>query len=194
MIEVVEGTVVELTPTHAVVNVNGMGYFIHISLNAFEKLQGKKQLRLLTYLSVKEDSHTLYGFYDALERSIFIHLISVSGIGTSTARMILSSLNHNDLIGAIINGNVPLLKSIKGIGPKAAQRMILELKDKMTKLGGDLSPLSNTNHNHFNEALEALQALGFGRLAAEKAVLKTSKELGDDATTENLIKNSLKIL
>lgn len=194
MIEFVEGTVEELTPTHAVINVNGLGYFVHISLNAYERLQGKKQLKLLTYLSVKEDSHTLYGFYDAMERTLFIHLISVSGIGTATARMILSSLNHNDLIGAIINGNVPLLKSIKGIGPKAAQRMILELKDKMTKLGGDLTSSNISNHNQFNEALEALQALGFGRLAAEKAVLKISKDLGDTATTENLIKNSLKIL
>lgn len=194
MIEFVEGTVEELTPTHAVINVNGLGYFVHISLNAYERLQGKKQLKLLTYLSVKEDSHTLYGFYDAMERTLFINLISVSGIGTATARMILSSLNHNDLIGAIINGNVPLLKSIKGIGPKAAQRMILELKDKMTKLGGDLTSSNISNHNQFNEALEALQALGFGRLAAEKAVLKISKDLGDTATTENLIKNSLKIL
>ena len=194
MIEFVEGSVEVLTPTHAVINVNGMGYFVHISLNAYEHLQGKKQLRLLTYLSVKEDSHTLYGFYDALERTIFLHLISVSGIGTATARMILSSLNHNDLIGAIINGNVPLLKSIKGIGPKAAQRMILELKEKMTKLGGEVSSAGTSTHNQFNEALEALQALGFGRLAAEKAILKISKELGNEATTEKLIKNSLKIL
>lgn len=194
MIEFVEGKVEELTPTHAVINVQGMGYFVHISLHAYEKLQGQKTLKLLTYLSVKEDSHTLYGFFNTLERSIFLHLISVSGIGTSTARMILSSLNHNDLIGAIINGNVPLLKSIKGIGPKAAQRMILELKDKMTKLGGDVTATHLSKNNHFNEALEALQALGFGRLAAEKAILKISKELGDSATTESLIKNSLKIL
>ncbi|MFT5724254.1 MAG: Holliday junction DNA helicase RuvA [Bacteroidia bacterium] len=194
MIEFLEGNVEELSPTHAVINVNGMGYFVHISLNAYEHLQGKKQLRLLTYLSVKEDSQTLYGFYDALERSIFIHLISVSGIGTTTARMILSSLNHKDIIGAIINGNVPLLKSIKGIGPKAAQRMILELKDKMTKLGGDISTTGISNNTNLNEALEALQALGFSRLAAEKAVLKISKDLGAGATTENLIKNSLKIL
>jgi holliday junction DNA helicase RuvA len=194
MIEFVEGTVEELTPTHAVINVNGMGYFVHISLNAFEKLRDKKQLRLLTYLAVKEDSHTLYGFYNALERTMFIHLISVSGIGTATARMILSSLNHNDLIGAIINGNVPLLKSIKGIGPKAAQRMILELKDKMTKLGAQVSTLGASTNNQINEALEALQALGFGRLAAEKAIIKISKDLGPNSSTENLIKNSLKIL
>ncbi|MFT5479099.1 MAG: Holliday junction DNA helicase RuvA [Bacteroidia bacterium] len=194
MIEFVDGNVEVLTPTHAVINVNGMGYFVHISLHAYEQLQGKKQLRLLTYLSVKEDSQTLYGFHNAMERSIFINLISVSGIGTSTARMILSSLNHNDLIGAIINGNVPLLKSIKGIGPKAAQRMILELKEKMTKLGGDISSNSVSINSHFNEALEALLALGFGRLAAEKAILKISKEMGAEASTENLIKNSLKIL
>ncbi|MBO6518293.1 MAG: Holliday junction branch migration protein RuvA [Bacteroidia bacterium] len=194
MIEFLEGTVDEMAPTHAVINVNGVGYFAHISLNAYERLNGKKQLRLLTYLSIKEDSHTLYGFYDHTERTIFLHLISVSGIGPTTARMILSSLNHNEIIGAILNGNVALLKSIKGIGPKAAQRMILELKDKMGKIGGGVSASSSPELSNINEALEALQALGFARNAAEKAILKISKELGDSATTENLIKNSLKLL
>jgi Holliday junction DNA helicase RuvA len=194
MIEFLEGQVEEISPTHLVIQVNGIGYFVHISLNAYEHLSGKKQLRILTHQSIKEDSHTLYGFYNHTERSIFRHLISVSGIGPSTARMILSSLNQNDIIGAILNGNVPLLKSIKGIGPKAAQRMILELKDKIGKLGGDITTTANNSNTAINEALEALQALGFARTAAEKALLRTSKDLGGDATTESLIKNSLKLL
>ena len=194
MIEFIEGSVHELSPTHVVISANGVGYFIHISLYAYEHFQGKKQLQILTHLAIKEDSHTLFGFHNSKERTLFRHLISVSGIGTSTARMILSSLNQNDIIGAIINSNVPLLKSIKGIGPKAAQRMILELKDKMSKIGGDPSAYLIGNHNNINEALEALMALGFARNAAEKAVIKTSKDLGDDATTESLIKNSLKLL
>ncbi len=194
MIEFLEGQVEEISPTHLVIQVNGIGYFVHISLNAYEHLSGKKQLRILIHQSIKEDSHTLFGFYNHTERSIFRHLISVSGIGPSTARMILSSLNQNDIIGAILNGNVPLLKSIKGIGPKAAQRMILELKDKIGKLGGDITTTANATNTAINEALEALQALGFARAAAEKALLRTSKDLGGDATTESLIKNSLKLL
>ena len=194
MIEFLEGKVEEISPTHVVINANGVGYFVHISLNAYEHITGKKQLKLLTYLSIKEDSHTLFGFYNQTERVIFKHLISVSGIGTTTARIILSSLNHNEIIGAILNGNVPLLKSIKGIGPKAAQRMILELKDKMQKLGGDIPNIASAGNKEINEALEALMALGFARNAAEKVVIKVSKDLGNSATTESLIKNSLKLL
>ncbi len=194
MIEFIEGSVAEMSPTHIVINVNGIGYFAHISLNAYERLQGKNALKLLTHVSIKEDSHTLYGFYDHTERTIFRLLIGVSGIGTATARIILSSLTHNEIIGAIMNGNVPLLKSIKGIGPKAAQRMILELKDKMAKLGGNISPIGRATNSNINEALEALQALGFARSSAEKALIRTSKDLGESATTENLIKNSLKLL
>lgn len=194
MIEFLEGAVEEMSPTHAVINVGGIGYFAHISLNAYERLNGKKQLRLITHMVVKEDSHTLYGFYDHTERTIFRHLISVSGIGPATARMILSSLNHNEIIGAILNGNVPLLKSIKGIGPKAAQRMILELRDKIGNLGNEISSGTTAGNQSFNEALEALQALGFARSSAEKALIKISADLGDSVTTEDLIKNSLKLL
>ena len=194
MIEFVEGDVVELAPTHVVINANGIGYFINISLNTYEAFNSKQKLLVLTHKAIKEDSHTLYGFQDKTEREVFRNLISVSGIGPATARMVLSSLSQHDIIGAIINGNVPLLKSIKGIGPKAAQRMILELKDKMTKLGGSVKgELTGSSSNH-TEALEALTALGFGRSAAEKALLRTSKDLGSGASTEDLIKNSLKLL
>lgn len=194
MIEFIEGRVSEITPTHIVVEANGIGYFMHISLHAYEKFRDQKSLKVLTHLAVKEDSHTLFGFYNATERDIFRQLISVSGVGTATARMILSSLNQKEIIGAILNGNVALLKSIKGIGPKAAQRLILELQDKMGKLNDGnmyetVLPTSSTT-----EAVDALMALGFGRMIAEKTVLKVRSAHGNETSTEDLIKKSLKLL
>ncbi|MCB0733000.1 MAG: Holliday junction branch migration protein RuvA [Flavobacteriales bacterium] len=194
MIEFVEGQVAELSPTHVVVNCNGMGYLMHISLYSYEQFQGKANLRVLTHLSVKEDSHTLFGFANATEREIFRNLIGVSGVGPATARVILSSLNQKELVGAILNGNVALLKSIKGIGPKAAQRLILELQDKMGKLGDDSALLASGGMGKANEALEALMALGFGRSVAEKAIAKVRSDSDEDSSTEELIKKSLKLL
>jgi Holliday junction DNA helicase RuvA len=193
MIEFIEGQVVEISPTHVVLQTHGMGYIIHISLITYEHIRQEKQLRLLTHFAVKEDSQTLYGFFNATEREIFRHLLSVSGIGSATARVILSSLDQNELISAIMNANVPLLKSIKGIGPKAAQRMILELQDKFSKLGTGL-PLVGAGLDSSTEAVEALMALGFGRSAAEKAVLQVRKSADGTLSTEELIKKSLKLL
>jgi len=193
MIEFIEGAIEELTPTHVIINCNGMGYHINISLYTYEYLQGKKQIRLPTYLAVKEDSHTLYGFKDQQERSIFTHLISVNGIGMATARMVLSSLDHKDFVGAILNSNVPLLKSIKGIGPKAAQRMIIELKDKFSKMDAHME-LDGLPADSGNEAIEALMALGFNRQTAEKAIVKVRKSQDAPLSTEELIKKSLKLL
>lgn len=193
MYEFIEGQVEDISPTHVVVNAGGIGYFLHISLNTFENIRGNPNLRIYTHLAVKEDSHTLFGFADPKERRIFRELIGVSGIGVATARMVLSSLTENEIISAILNGNVALLKSIKGIGPKAAQRMILELQDKLGKLEGDFD-LTGGRASHMNEATEALQALGFGRAAIEKVLLKVSKDLGENADTEELIKKSLKLL
>ncbi|MCB9260909.1 MAG: Holliday junction branch migration protein RuvA [Flavobacteriales bacterium] len=194
MFEFIEGEIAELSPTQVVINANGVGYLAHISLNAFEKFNGKSKLRLLTHLVVKEDSHTLFGFYDHAERSLFRHLISVSGIGPATARMVLSALNHKEIIGAILNGNEALLKAIKGIGPKAAQRMILELRDKVGKIDDTNLVKSNSSSGNIYEALEALTALGFARAAAEKVAYKVMSDLGENATTENIIKNCLKLL
>jgi holliday junction DNA helicase RuvA len=194
MIEFIEGKVVEISPTNVVIESGGVGYFIHISVQAFEHMRDKPSLRVLTHFSVKEDSQTLYGFYNSTEREIFRHLISVSGVGPAIARMILSSLNQNEIISAIMNGNVALLKSIKGIGPKAAQRLILELQDKMGKLSGDKQLLTPLPGDTTREAVDALVALGFARNSAEKAVLKVRAQEEGTNSTEELIKKSLKLL
>jgi Holliday junction DNA helicase RuvA len=193
MIEFIEGKVDSITPTHVVVNQQGVGYFISISINTYEAIRGNDQLRILTHLSIKEDSHTLYGFYSAEERLMFRHLISVSGIGNATAILVLSSLSVTDLASAISSGNAALLKSIKGIGPKAAQRMILELKDKVEKTGLSHPSLSGSDSS-VTDTLEALTALGFNRSAAEKAIMKVKQSNPSIQSTEDLIKESLKIL
>lgn len=130
MYDFIEGIIEELAPTHAVVNCSGVGYMINISLNTYEKIRGQQNIRLRVHQVVKEDSHTLFGFAHDDERQIFRHLISISGIGAATSRMILSSLTEKEVVQAIMSENVPLLKSVKGIGPKAAQRIVLELKIK----------------------------------------------------------------
>lgn len=194
MIEFIEGEVAEISPTHVVIRTGGVGYFIHISLYSYEHMVNHKSLKVITHLSVKEDSHTLYGFYNSDEREVFRQLISVAGIGTATARVIISSLNQKELVSAILSGNVSLLRSIKGIGPKAAQRMILELQDKLAKLGEEqmLHPIQPGDKTR--EAVDALLALGFARSAAEKAVVKVRTDSGGGQTTEELIKKSLKLL
>jgi len=186
--------VAEISPTHVVIEAGGVGYFLHISLQGFEHMRDKPVLRVLTHFSVKEDSQTLYGFYNSTEREIFRHLISVSGVGPATARMILSSLNQKEIISAIMNGNVALLRSIKGIGPKAAQRLILELQDKIGKMGDDSLLIASMPGDKSREAIDALLALGFARSVAEKAVLKIRSRDGGTDTTEELIKKSLKLL
>jgi Holliday junction DNA helicase RuvA len=194
MFDFIEGHLVEISPTHAVISANGVGYMLHISLYTFEKLRGQKEAKLKAHLVVREDSHTLYGFADDAERQMFRHLIGVSGIGSATARMILSSLSEKELVQAIIQSNVALLKSIKGIGPKAAERMVLELRDKVGKgvTGGLMMPTGvNTA---VQEALDALMALGFARSATEKVLMKVSHDSGPQASTEELIKNCLKLL
>jgi Holliday junction DNA helicase RuvA len=194
MIEFVEGKIDQINPTSVVINTGGLGYFINISIYAYEVLQGQDSARVLTHLSIKEDSHTLYGFHHPMEREVFRHLISVSGVGTATARVIISSLTHEEVIQAILNGNVPLLKSIKGIGPKAAQRLILELQDKLGKMEVHPSMNLGQSTSKQQEAVDALLALGFARSAAEKAVVKVQKESEPNASAEELIKKSLKLL
>lgn len=193
MIEFIEGSIEELSPTHVVMNCNGMGYFVHITLYTYEHIQNKKNLRILTHLAVREDSQTLYGFFERAERDVFLQLISVNGVGFATARVVLSSLDHKEFISAILSSNIPLLKSIKGIGPKAAQRMIIELQDKLSKMEGGI-PLSGGSSDSSLEALDALMALGFSRIAAEKAIVKVKKSSDGPMNTEELIKKSLKLL
>lgn len=194
MIAHVEGKLVSKTPTYLVVDCAGVGYAVQISLNTFEKIKDEEHIRILTHLAIKEDSHTLYGFADEEERQLFLQLISVNGVGTNTARMILSSLKTADIKGAITGGNWALLKTIKGIGPKTAQRIVIDLQDKMSKTDGAGSmALSYTSNKAGDEALAALVMLGFSRNEAEKGIQKIRQQ-NPDYTVEELVKHTLKIL
>jgi len=200
MYEFIEGNLESLTPTHAVIECQGIGYLTHISLNTFESIKGNPRVRLFIDQVFKVENQNpvaiqLYGFSDPDERTMFRMLTSISGVGNNTALIMLSSLDPETLTQGILNGNVGLLKSIKGIGEKTAQRIVLELRDKLTgkKFSGALPGLGG-NTDQLNEALTALSVLGYPKASAEKALLKVSKELGALATVEELIKNSLKIL
>ena len=189
-----EGRLVEKTPTYAVVDCGGVGYLLHISLNTFSKIGSSEKCRLYAHMAVREDAHQLFGFADQEERAIFRHLISVSGVGASTARMILSSLSPGEVTQAILAGNVPLLKSIKGIGEKSAQRIIVDLKGKLGKDDMAMEFFTSTNNTAREEALSALVMLGFARNVAEKALEKVVKVEGNGASVEHLIKQALKNL
>jgi len=193
MITHVQGRLVEKNPTEVVIDCNGVGYFVNISLHTFSQLPDTENVKLLTHLLVREDSHTLYGFSSSMEREIFRLLLSVSGIGASTARAMLSSLTPEQVSGAIAGNDVATIQSIKGIGAKTAQRVILDLKDKILKVYGldDVSSVSsNTNKN---EALSALETLGFARKQVEKVCDKIVAE-NPQATVETIIKQALKNL
>ncbi len=193
MITHIKGKLVEKNPTEVVIECNGVGYFINISLHTFSKIGNEEVLQLYTHLQVKEDSHTLYGFVERLEREIFRLLISVSGIGTSTARTMLSSLSPNQVKEALAAGDVATIQSVKGIGAKTAQRVILDLKEKVLKIF-DMEEVSMVESNTVkDEALSALETLGFNRKAAQKVVeniIKTNSEV----TVEETIKLALKKL
>jgi Holliday junction DNA helicase RuvA len=195
MIAYIEGKLVEKTPTYAVIDCGGVGYLIHISLNTFSKIKENGNCKLFTHLAIKEDAHTLYGFYEESERRIFRLLISVSGIGAGTARMILSSLNPDEIQIAIASGNVAALRKVKGIGEKSAQRIIVDLKDKMDKDTGLKEVSYSIHHSIKKEALSALVLLGFNKNLAENAIEKVSKtQDANSMKLEILIKEVLKIL
>lgn len=194
MIAHIEGKLTYKSPAYVVIDCGGVGYALQISLNTYDKIGSGEKCKLLTHLAIKEDSHTLYGFADEDERQLFLHLISVSGVGTNTARVILSSMKPNDVINAISAGNWTLLKSVKGIGPKTAQRLVIDLQDKLKNFATDATGLGFvTRSAAVEEALSAMLALGFGKNDAEKAILKL-KQQNPDYTVEQLVKNALKIL
>ena len=193
MIAHLQGKLVEKTPTEVIIDCNGVGYHVNISLHTYSLLPASVAIKLFTYLQVKEDSHTLFGFVEKSEREIFKMLLSVSGIGASIARTMLSSLEPKQIIHAIASADVVTIQSIKGIGSKTAQRVILDLKDKVLKLY-DLDEVSMSQSNtNKDEALSALEVLGFVRKSAERVVEKIVKE-NPDATIENIIKLALKNL
>jgi len=194
MIHHIKGKLVQKTPTNIVVEASGVGYFINISLHTYAQIVDEESILIYTYLNIREDAHVLYGFFDESERRLFTHLISVSGIGPNTARMMLSSISPQEIQEAIVRGDVALVQKIKGIGPKSAQRLILELQDKLKKEGFDTllsAPLYNTAKE---EALSALIMLGFAKNSAEKVLDQIIKVDGITLSVERLIKSALKNL
>ena len=196
MITFLKGNMVELSPTHAIVECGGVGYYLNISLNTFSKFERINNTinKFYTYLSVKEDSHTLYGFFDKEERKCFVLLLSVSGIGASTARMILSSLTPNDLQRVILSEDVKELKSVKGIGLKSAQRIIIDLKDKINIESGFTSNDLTSNQSVVKqESLYALEKLGFSIKKTNAIIDKIIRE-NSNLSVEEVIKLALKTL
>jgi Holliday junction DNA helicase RuvA len=193
MIAHLQGRLVEKMPTEVIIECGGVGYHVNISLHTYSLLPDSENIKLFTFLQVKEDAHTLFGFVEKAERELFKLLLSVSGVGASTARTMLSSLEPKQVIHSIATGDVLTIQSIKGIGSKTAQRVILDLKDKVLKLY-DLDEVSLTGNNtNKDEALSALEVLGFNRKLAEKAVEKIVKE-NPGANVETIIKQALKNL
>ncbi|HEY6143329.1 MAG TPA: Holliday junction branch migration protein RuvA [Flavobacterium sp.] len=193
MIAHLQGKLVEKSPTHIVVDCGGVGYHVNISLHTYSLLPTTDFIKLFTYLQIKEDAHTLFGFVEKSEREIFKLLLSVSGIGASIARTMLSSLDPKQVVNAIASGDVSTIQSIKGIGSKTAQRVILDLKDKVLKLY-DLDEVSmSQNNTNRDEALSALEVLGFVRKASERVVEKIIKD-APDSSVESIIKQALKNL
>ena len=179
MIEYIKGEISDLTPTYCVLETNGIGYMLNISLVTYQELQGESAARLYVYENIREDAHVLYGFLTKEERELFLLLISVSGVGAATARMILSSFTAMELQEVIATGNVNAIKSVKGIGLKSAQRIIVDLKDKVQTIGGSDAPtlnLATGSNENMEEAVAALVALGFQRAASVKVVEKLLKE------------------
>lgn len=193
MYEYLNGKLAYKAPTHVVLDVGGVGYHVHISLHTYTQIKDIEQCKLYISFQVREDAHTLYGFAEEGERRLFEHLISVSGIGPGTGRMILSSISPDEIQSAIINGDVPVLQRIKGIGPKTAQRTVLELQDKLKKQGAN-SLITVPKHQSIpEEALSALVMLGFARIQAEK-MLSSIVQQHPNLAVEALIKEALKKL
>ncbi len=193
MITHIRGRLVEKSPTAVVIDCNGVGYFIHISLHTFSQLKDDESIKLLTHLQIKEDAHQLYGFATLMEREIFRLLISVSGIGTNTARTMLSSLTPKQIREGIAAEDVALIQSVKGIGLKTAQRVIIDLKDKILKIYDIHETLLISDNTNKDEALSALEVLGFAKKNSERVVVKIISN-NPDASVELIIKEALKNL
>ncbi|MBR3699359.1 MAG: Holliday junction branch migration protein RuvA [Bacteroidales bacterium] len=189
----ISGRIAEITPAYAIVDNHGVGYFINITLNTFTAIGEQTEVRLYTHLQVLEDAHNLFGFYTVKERDMFELLISVSGVGCNTARLILSSLTVNELSTAIANEDTRTIQAVKGIGGKTAQRLIVDLKDKVKKTEFTEEVVGSVDNTLKNEALSALVILGFSKNAASKALDKLLKQ-SPDASVEVLIREALKLL
>lgn len=193
MYDYLRGEIAEIAPTYAVIDCGGVGYYVNISLNTYTDIQNLREAKLFVYEAIREDAYTLFGFRDKQEREMFELLISVSGVGPNTARMILSSLTVDDLMSVIASGNSGMLKSVKGIGAKTAQRIIVDLKDKVTGVGGAAAVAEQGSGEAYDEAVAALIMLGFTRAAVQKTVGKLLREQ-PTLKVEEIIKMALKLL
>ena len=193
MYDYLRGEIAEIAPTYAVIDCGGVGYYVNISLNTYTAIQNLREAKLFVYEAIREDAYTLFGFRDKQEREMFELLISVSGVGPNTARMILSSLTVDDLMSVIASGNSGMLKSVKGIGAKPAQRIIVDLKDKVTGVGGAAAVAEQGSGEAYDEAVAALIMLGFTRAAVQKTVGKLLREQ-PTLKVEEIIKMALKLL
>ena len=189
-----EGKFTLKNPAQVYVDIHGVGYELNISLNTYAHVQNLEQGKLYTYLQIKEDGHTLYGFFDKGEKEMFIQLISVSGVGAATARMMLSHLKPDEVSKAIVQNNVKLLESVKGIGKKTAERLVLELRDKVNKAANDLTIPATAGNRLQQDALNALVSLGISRPQAETAIQKIIQVDSDITNLEELIKKALKAI
>ncbi|WP_026966998.1 Holliday junction branch migration protein RuvA [Algoriphagus terrigena] len=198
MIAYLSGKLAFKDPTYVIIDVGGVGYQVKISLQTYSKIKDEEQIRLLTFLHIKEDAHTLYGFKEESEKKLFLLLISINGVGPNTGLMILSSLSTEEIEHAILSGDVATIQAVKGIGVKTAQRIILELKDKVGKQGNGetTTPLGflKTSNKIREEALQALITLGFPKAVAEKNITLVLKKTDGEISLEDLIKASLKTL
>ena len=195
MYSFISGTVVEKNPTYVVLDNQGIGYLINISLNTFTAIGEQQHVKLFVHLAIREDAHTLYGFYTEAERELFLQLITVSGVGCNTARLILSSMTVKEAVDAIATNNIRMIQGVKGIGAKTAQRIVVDLHDKVGKLGdasnGEISPVGYNTLK--DEALSALMVLGFNKTSIEKTLDKLLKQM-ENPSVEDLIKESLRLL
>ena len=189
----IAGKIAEITPAYVIIDNHGVGYFINITLNTFAAIGEQSEVKLYTHLQVLEDAHNLFGFYTSKERDMFELLISVSGVGCNTARLILSSLTVNELSTAIANEDIKTIQAVKGIGSKTAQRLIVDLKDKVRKTDYSEEIVEAVDNTVKNEALSALVILGFSKNAASKALDKLLKQ-SPDTPVEVLIREALKLL
>ncbi len=196
MFDYIQGKVVTRQPTHVVIETGGVGYLLHITLNSYDQIEEGKDQKVFTWLQVQEDAQRLWGFKEPAEREVFLHLISVSGIGPNTARLILSGMSPDECRQAILTDNELAFRQVKGVGPKTAKRVMMELKDKMLKTTGDTTTLKTGSQKSqsVEEALAALITLGFVKSQAEKVLQQIIHEEGRDLPTESLVRMALRKL
>jgi len=196
MFDYIKGKVVARQPTHVVVEAGGVGYLLQITLNSYDHIEEGKEQKVFTWLQVTEDAHRLWGFHEPSEREVFLHLVSVSGIGPNTARLILSGMTPDECRQAILTDNELAFRQVKGVGPKTAKRVMMELKDKILKTTTDPQSIKTGNQKHqaVEEALAALITLGFVKSQAEKVISQIVRDEGKDLPTESLVRLALRML